>query len=112
MNEYKHAFEDKNLGPLISTSMNRCIVCTRCIRFAEEVCLWHLLILYIDANQILYIFNLISKIAGVPVLGKTGRGGYSEIGTYVSKMVDNELSGNLVDVCPVGALTNAVNYAY
>lgn len=82
MNEYKHAFDDKNYGPLVSTSMNRCIVCTRCTRFAEEIC-------------------------GTPILGKTGRGGYSEIGTYISKMVDHELSGNVVDVCPVGALTNA-----
>ena len=98
MNEYKHAFEDKNLGPLVSTSMNRCIVCTRCIRFAEEV------------KYILFLYEtrLFHQIAGVPVLGKTGRGGYSEIGTYVAKMVDSELSGNLVDICPVGALTNAV----
>jgi NADH dehydrogenase/NADH:ubiquinone oxidoreductase subunit G len=62
--------------------MNRCIHCTRCVRFAAE-------------------------IAGVTTLGKSGRGRNSEIGTYVEKMVENELSGNLVDVCPVGALTNA-----
>lgn len=61
--------------------MNRCIHCTRCVRFAEEV-------------------------AGINILSKTGRGKYSEIGTYVNKMIDSELSGNLVDVCPVGALTN------
>jgi len=61
--------------------MNRCIHCTRCIRLAMEV-------------------------AGIHDLGKTGRGKYAEIGTYVDKMVTTEMSGNLVDVCPVGALTN------
>ena len=80
--EYKRAVEDKNIGPLISTSMNRCIHCTRCIRFSEEV-------------------------AGVFDLGTVGRGTYTEIGTYVNKMVNSELSGNIVDLCPVGALTNA-----
>lgn len=79
--EYKRSVEDKEFGPLISTIMTRCIHCTRCVRFAEEV-------------------------AGSPVLGTTGRGRETEIGTYVDKMVTSELSGNLVDLCPVGALTN------
>lgn len=73
--------EDKNLGPLVSTIMNRCIHCTRCVRFADEV-------------------------AGVPELGTSGRGRSTEIGTYVEKMLTSELQGNLVDLCPVGALTN------
>jgi len=80
--EYKRAVEDKNLGPLISAIMTRCIHCTRCIRFSEE-------------------------IAGVLELGTSGRGNATEIGTYIPKMLDSELSGNLVDLCPVGALTNA-----
>lgn len=80
--EFKRAVEDKNIGPLISTSMNRCIHCTRCVRFSEEV-------------------------AGVFDLGTVGRGTFTEIGTYVGKMVTSELSGNIVDLCPVGALTNA-----
>lgn len=80
--EYKRAVEDKNLGPLISAIMTRCIHCTRCIRFSEE-------------------------IAGVLDLGTSGRGNSTEIGTYIPKMMDSELSGNLVDLCPVGALTNA-----
>ena len=67
--EYKRGVEDKNLGPLIKTSMTRCIHCTRCVRFAREV-------------------------AGVFILSKTGRGNKSEIGTYVDKMIDSELSGN------------------
>lgn len=81
-NEYKRAVEDKNLGPLISTIMNRCIHCTRCIRFSDEV-------------------------GGVTELGTSGRGRNTEIGTYIEKMITSELQGNLVDVCPVGALTNA-----
>ncbi|CAG9320836.1 unnamed protein product [Blepharisma stoltei] len=80
--EYKRAVEDKNYGPLVATVMTRCIHCTRCIRFYEEV-------------------------AGIPILGTTGRGRETEVGTYVEKMVHSELSGNLVDLCPVGALTNA-----
>lgn len=80
--EYKRAVEDKELGPLISTIMTRCIHCTRCIRFSEEV-------------------------AGLPMLGTTGRGRETEVGTYVEKLMTSELSGNLVDLCPVGALTNA-----
>ncbi|KAM3131755.1 hypothetical protein pb186bvf_016151 [Paramecium bursaria] len=81
-NEYKRAVEDKNFGPLISTIMNRCIHCTRCIRFSDEY-------------------------AGVTELGTSGRGKATEIGTYIDKMITSELQGNLVDVCPVGALTNA-----
>lgn len=81
--EYKRAVEDKNLGPLIATAMNRCIHCTRCVRFSEE-------------------------IMGISDLGTMGRGRSTEIGTYVDKFVNHELSGNLIDLCPVGALTNAV----
>ena len=80
--EFRRAVEDKNVGPLIKTIMNRCIHCTRCIRFSEEV-------------------------GGVYDLGTVGRGKSTEIGTYVDKMITSELSGNLVDLCPVGALTNA-----
>lgn len=83
-NEYKRAVQDKNLGPLIATIMNRCIHCTRCVRFAKQV-------------------------AGIPDLGTVGRGKATEIGTYVQKMMGSEMSGNLVDLCPVGALTNAVS---
>lgn len=79
--EYKRAVEDKNVGPIISTHMTRCIHCTRCIRFAEE-------------------------IAGFSDLGTVGRGQRTEIGTYVEKMLNSELSGNLADICPVGALTH------
>ncbi len=79
--ENKRAVEDKELGPLIKTIMTRCIHCTRCIRFAEE-------------------------IAGVYVLGATGRGEDMEIDTYVEQTVNTEVSGNLVDLCPVGALTS------
>ncbi|TWB20730.1 NADH dehydrogenase subunit G [Nitrospirillum amazonense] len=84
--EEKRAVKDKNLGPLIKTIMTRCIHCTRCIRFSDE-------------------------IAGVSVMGATGRGEHMEIGTYVEAAVSSELSGNLVDVCPVGALTSKP-YAY
>jgi NADH-quinone oxidoreductase subunit G len=79
--ENKRAVKDKYLGPLIETSMTRCIHCTRCIRFIDE-------------------------IAGVPVLGATSRGEDMEIGTYIETAIASELSGNLVDVCPVGALTS------
>src|SRR6266852_1271143 len=78
--ENKRAVKDKDFGPLIKTSMNRCIHCTRCIRFATE-------------------------IAGVEELGATGRGENMEIGTYVEKALTSELSGNMIDLCPVGALT-------
>ncbi len=79
--EMKRAVEDKYLGPLVATEMTRCIQCTRCVRFATEV-------------------------AGVPELGATGRGEHMEITTYVGKALESELSGNLVDLCPVGALTS------
>lgn len=77
----KRAVEDKNVGPLIKTIMTRCIHCTRCIRFASEV-------------------------AGVDDLGTTGRGNDMQVGTYVEKMFKSELSGNIIDLCPVGALTS------
>ncbi len=77
----KRAVPDKEFGPLIETAMNRCIQCTRCVRFATE-------------------------IAGVPELGATGRGEEMEIGTYVQKAITSELSGNMIDICPVGALTS------
>lgn len=79
--ENKRAVPNKNFGPLIKTVMNRCIHCTRCIRFATEV-------------------------AGVPDLGGLGRGEHMEVGTYVEKAVASELSGNMIDICPVGALTS------
>ncbi|MGE0660879.1 MAG: NADH-quinone oxidoreductase subunit NuoG, partial [Reyranellaceae bacterium] len=79
--ENKRAVPDKNLGPLIKTSMNRCIHCTRCIRFATEV-------------------------AGVEELGATGRGEHMEVTNYVSKALTSEMSGNVIDLCPVGALTS------
>jgi NADH-quinone oxidoreductase subunit G len=79
--EEKRAVEDKYMGPLVKTVMTRCIQCTRCIRFATE-------------------------IAGVPDLGATGRGEDMEITTYLEKAFASELSGNIVDLCPVGALTS------
>ncbi|XP_029462187.1 NADH-ubiquinone oxidoreductase 75 kDa subunit, mitochondrial isoform X2 [Rhinatrema bivittatum] len=79
--EGKRAVEDKNIGPLVKTIMTRCIQCTRCIRFASE-------------------------IAGVDDLGTTGRGNEMQVGTYVEKMFMSELSGNIIDICPVGALTS------
>jgi len=79
--ENKRAVPDKELGPLVKTSMNRCIHCTRCIRFVTEV-------------------------AGVEELGATGRGENMEVGTYVEKALSSELSGNIIDLCPVGALTS------
>jgi NADH-quinone oxidoreductase subunit G len=79
--EEKRAVKDKYMGPLVKTVMTRCIQCTRCIRFATEV-------------------------AGVPELGATNRGENMEIGTYVEKALTTELSGNLIDICPVGALTS------
>ncbi|MCJ1262271.1 NADH dehydrogenase (ubiquinone) 78K chain precursor, 5-prime end [Lobaria immixta] len=77
----KRGVEDKNMGPLIKTSMNRCIHCTRCIRFANDV-------------------------AGAPELGSTGRGNDMQIGTYLETALDSEMSGNVIDLCPVGALTS------
>jgi NADH-quinone oxidoreductase subunit G len=79
--ENKRAVPDKELGPLVKTSMNRCIHCTRCIRFATEV-------------------------AGVEELGATGRGESMEVTTYVRHTLQSELSGCIVDLCPVGALTS------
>ncbi len=79
--ENKRAVKDKYFGPIVKTIMTRCIQCTRCVRFATE-------------------------IAGVPELGATSRGENLEIGTYVEHALSSELSGNLVDICPVGALTS------
>src|SRR6202795_4789029 len=79
--ENKRAVEDKYLGALVKTSMNRCIQCTRCVRFATEV-------------------------AGVPELGATGRGEDVEITSYLERAIVSELQGNVVDLCPVGALTS------
>ena len=79
--EPKRAVENKNMGPLISTIMTRCIHCTRCVRFSTEV-------------------------AGVNDMGAIGRGESMEITTYLEKALASELSGNVVDLCPVGALTN------
>ncbi|XP_038893090.1 NADH dehydrogenase [ubiquinone] iron-sulfur protein 1, mitochondrial [Benincasa hispida] len=79
--DVKRSVVDKNLGPLVKTVMTRCIQCTRCVRFATEV-------------------------AGVQDLGMLGRGSGEEIGTYVEKLMTSELSGNVIDICPVGALTS------
>ncbi|HAU9854949.1 TPA: NADH-quinone oxidoreductase subunit G [Legionella pneumophila] len=79
--ESKRAVDDENLGTLISTEMTRCIHCTRCVRFGEE-------------------------IAGVRELGATGRGEKTQIGTYVEHSMTSEVSGNIIDLCPVGALTS------
>ncbi len=79
--EYKRSMQDKNGGPLIKTIMTRCIHCTRCIRFATE-------------------------IAGREVYGTSGRGKGMEVGTYINTLFDSELSGNVIDLCPVGALTS------
>jgi NADH-quinone oxidoreductase subunit G len=80
-NEGKRVVKDKNLGPLVSTDMTRCIHCTRCVRFGAE-------------------------IQGYPQMGATGRGEHMEIGTYIEHSVDHELSANIIDLCPVGALNN------
>jgi NADH-quinone oxidoreductase subunit G len=79
--ERKRVVKDKNLGPLVSTDMTRCIHCTRCIRFGQD-------------------------IAGIQEMGATGRGEHMEIGTYIEHSVDHELSGNIIDLCPVGALNS------
>ena len=78
--ESKRIVEDKDIGPLISTDMTRCIHCTRCVRFGKEV-------------------------AGIREMGETGRGEHMKIGTYISKTIDSEVSANIIDLCPVGALT-------
>jgi NADH-quinone oxidoreductase subunit G len=77
----KRAVDEKYLGPLVKTTMTRCIHCTRCVRF-------------------------ISEVAGVPELGATGRGEEMEITTYVEHALSSELSANVIDLCPVGALTS------
>jgi NADH-quinone oxidoreductase subunit G len=79
--EKKRIVKDKSLGPLVSTDMTRCIHCTRCVRFGQE-------------------------IAGIQELGVNFRSDSSEVGTYIEKSVDHELSGNIIDLCPVGALNN------
>lgn len=79
--KFKRIVSDKDLGPIVKTVMTRCIHCTRCIRFANE-------------------------IAGVEELGIFGRGVLSEVGTYVDKVLLSELSGNVIDLCPVGTLTS------
>ncbi|MEO0420989.1 MAG: NADH-quinone oxidoreductase subunit NuoG [Pseudomonadota bacterium] len=79
--EAKRSVDDENLGPLVSTDMTRCIHCTRCVRFGQE-------------------------IAGIPTLGAMGRGEHMEISTFVEKTIDHELSANIIDLCPVGALNN------
>lgn len=77
----KRAVEDKDFGPLINTAMTRCIQCTRCVRFANEV-------------------------AGATELGTSGRGNDMQISTYIEKTIESEMSGNVIDLCPVGALTS------
>ena len=79
--ERKRVVKDRSIGPLVSTDMTRCIHCTRCVRFGEE-------------------------IAGLPELGTIGRGEYTQISTFVEKSIDHELSANIIDLCPVGALNN------
>jgi NADH dehydrogenase/NADH:ubiquinone oxidoreductase subunit G len=79
--DFKRGVEDKECGPIVKTIMTRCIHCTRCVRFLTEV-------------------------AGLEVFGALGRGELMEIGTYLNKYLHTELSGNLVDLCPVGALTS------
>ena len=80
-NDGKRVVKDKDIGPLVSTDMTRCIHCTRCVRFGEE-------------------------ISGMPQLGTTERGEDMKIGTYIENSVDHEMSANIIDLCPVGALNN------
>ncbi|MDH3553738.1 MAG: NADH-quinone oxidoreductase subunit NuoG [Gammaproteobacteria bacterium] len=80
-NDGKRVVKDKDIGPLVSTDMTRCIHCTRCVRFGEE-------------------------ITGMPQLGTTERGEDMKIGTYIENSVDHEMSANIIDLCPVGALNN------
>lgn len=79
--KFKRIVSDKDLGPIVKTVMTRCIHCTRCIRFANE-------------------------ITGIEELGIFGRGTLSEVGTYVNRILTSELSGNVIDLCPVGKFTN------
>ena len=79
--EPKRAVDDLNLGPLVGTQMTRCISCTRCVRFTTEV-------------------------AGITQMGQTGRGEDAEITSYLNQTLDSELQGNIIDLCPVGALTS------
>ena len=79
--ESKRAVDDLNLGPLVSTAMTRCISCTRCVRFTSEV-------------------------AGISQMGQTGRGEDAEITSYLNETLDSNLQGNIIDLCPVGALTS------
>ena len=79
--EQKRVVKDEDIGPLVSTDMTRCIHCTRCVRFGQE-------------------------IAGIQEMGGTGRGEHLRIGTYIGKAIDHELSGNIIDLCPVGALNS------
>jgi NADH-quinone oxidoreductase subunit G len=79
--EAKRAVDDLNLGPLVSTAMTRCISCTRCVRFTTE-------------------------IAGISQMGQTGRGEDAEITSYLNQTLDSNLQGNIIDLCPVGALTS------
>jgi len=79
--EQKRVVKDEDIGPLVSTDMTRCIHCTRCVRFGQE-------------------------IAGIQEMGGTGRGENLRIGTYIGKAVNHELSGNIIDLCPVGALNS------
>ncbi|MDP2325926.1 MAG: 2Fe-2S iron-sulfur cluster-binding protein, partial [Gammaproteobacteria bacterium] len=79
--ERKRVVKDKDIGPLVSTDMTRCIHCTRCVRFGQE-------------------------IAGIQELGTIGRGERMQISTFIETSVDHELSGNIIDLCPVGALNS------
>ena len=79
--EQKRVVKDEDIGPLVSTDMTRCIHCTRCVRFGQE-------------------------IAGIQEMGGTGRGEQLRIGTYIGKAINHELSGNIIDLCPVGALNS------
>ena len=79
--EGKRVVADKDIGPLVATELTRCIQCTRCVRFGAE-------------------------IAGIREMGATGRGEHMQIGTYIERSVDSELSGNIIDLCPVGSLTS------
>ena len=79
--EAKRVVNEKDLGPLVATDMTRCIHCTRCVRFGQE-------------------------IAGIMEMGQIGRGEHSEIMPFIDKTIDSELSGNIIDLCPVGALTS------